>query len=83
MLRTILSSLVLLVVSLQIPLHAAEWQVGVARIDITPAKKIWLAGYASRTKPAEGTTHPLWAKALVFKDGQGNRAAIVTTDLIG
>lgn len=83
MLRTILSWLTVVIVCFQVPLHAADWQVGVARIDITPAKNIWLAGYASRKKPAEGTTHPLWAKALVFKDEQGNRAAIVTTDLIG
>lgn len=83
MLKLILSCLAILLVCFQVPLPAADWQVGVARSDITPAKKIWLAGYASRKKPAEGTTHPLWAKALVFKDGQGNRAAIVTTDLIG
>ncbi|HBL45448.1 MAG TPA: hypothetical protein DDZ90_18875 [Planctomycetaceae bacterium] len=83
MLRMILSWLAVVIVCGQVPLHASDWQVGVARIDITPAKKIWLAGYASRTKPAEGTTHPLWAKALVFKDERGNRAAIVTTDLIG
>lgn len=64
-------------------LQAGEWRVGIARVDITPAKSIWLAGYASRKEPAKGMTHPLWAKALVFEDKSGNRAVIVTTDLIG
>lgn len=64
-------------------LQAGDWRVGIARVDITPAKSIWLAGYAGRKEPATGMMHPLWAKALVFEDKGGNRAAIVTTDLIG
>lgn len=64
-------------------LLAADWKVGQSRVDITPAKNIWLAGYASRKKPAQSTQHPLWAKTLVFEDPQGQRAVIVTTDLIG
>lgn len=83
MLRTVLFCLLGLLFSDHAELEAGDWKVGMARVDITPAKKIWLGGYASRKKPAEGTTHPLWAKALVFKDSQGTRAAIVTTDLIG
>ncbi|MFK7776865.1 MAG: neutral/alkaline non-lysosomal ceramidase N-terminal domain-containing protein [Gimesia sp.] len=67
----------------QTGLQANDWRVGMARIDITPVKAGWLAGYASRKKPAEGTTHRLWAKALVFEDKTGSRAVIVTTDLIG
>lgn len=61
----------------------AEWQVGVARTDITPAQPVWMAGYAARKHPSEGTVHPLWAKALVIEDQRGQRAVIVTTDLIG
>ncbi|MCA9015078.1 MAG: neutral/alkaline non-lysosomal ceramidase N-terminal domain-containing protein [Planctomycetaceae bacterium] len=83
MLRIILFCLTALLVWVPTVLPASDWKVGMARVDITPSKKIWLGGYASRKKPAEGTTHPLWAKALVFEDKQGNRAAIVTTDLIG
>jgi len=64
-------------------LLAAEWRVGVARTDITPAQPVWMAGYAARKHPAEGTVHPLWAKALVLEDQRGERAVIVTTDLIG
>jgi len=62
---------------------AAEWRVGMARTDVTPAKLLWMAGYASRKHPAKGTLHPLWAKALVIEDRRGQRAVIVTLDLIG
>ncbi len=62
---------------------AAEWRAGLARTDITPTQPVWMAGYASRDHPAEGTIHPLWAKALVLEDEQGGRVVIVATDLIG
>ncbi len=62
---------------------AADWKVGIARIDITPEKPVWMAGYASRDHLPEGTIHRLWAKALVIEDSAGSRLAIVTTDLIG
>lgn len=83
MLKQILFSLFALLVLSPHGMQASEWRVGMARVDITPVKAGWLAGYASRNKPAEGTTHSLWAKALVFEDQGGTRAAIVTTDLIG
>lgn len=44
---------------------------------------MWMAGYASRTKPSEGTLSELHAKALALEDATGSRAVIVTTDLIG
>ena len=62
---------------------ATPWQVGIAKTDITPRGPIWLAGYAARNHPAEGTLHPLWAKAMVIQDADGGRVAILTTDLIG
>jgi hypothetical protein len=62
---------------------AAEWRVGIARTDVTPAKLLWMAGYAARKHPPERTLHALWAKALVIEDQRGQRVAIVTTDLIG
>ena len=42
-----------------------------------------MAGYASRTKPAEGKVHDLRAKALCLEDAGGKRLVLVTTDLIG
>lgn len=60
----------------------ADWKAGVATVTITPSQPIWMAGYAGRTKPSEGTLSELHAKALVVEDSAGTRAVIVTTDLI-
>lgn len=59
------------------------WRVGVARINITPELPIWLSGYAARDKPAMKVLDELWAKALVLEDANGNRAVLVTMDLVG
>ena len=74
---------VLLLLSLALPLSAATWKAGTAKADITPKKAIWMAGYGGRTKPSEGTLHPLWAKALALEDAKGNRAVIISTDTLG
>lgn len=60
-----------------------SWQAGVAKADITPKESMWLAGYASRTKPSEGSLHPLWIKALALQDGEGKRAVLITGDHLG
>lgn len=60
-----------------------SWRAGVASIVITPEQPMWLAGYASRTHPSEGTLHDLKAKALVFEDAEGKQSVLVTTDLLG
>ena len=44
---------------------------------------MWMAGYGSRNKPAEGKVMDLWAKALCLEDSAGKRLVLVTTDLIG
>lgn len=66
-------------------LAAAEpgFKAGAARVNITPAEFMWMAGYGSRTKIAEGKTHDLYAKALALEDAHGHRLVLVTTDLIG
>jgi hypothetical protein len=67
--------------------HAADqegkWKVGVAATRITPTEPVRLAGYASRTEPSQGVALDLFAKALAIQDANGNKAVIVTTDLIG
>jgi hypothetical protein len=60
-----------------------QWQFGVATARITPERPQWMAGYASRSRPAEGALHDLWAKVLVLQDRAGQRAALVTLDLVG
>jgi len=62
--------------------RAQEFQVGVGRKVITPETPIWLSGYAARNKPATKVVHDLWAKALVIESPGGERAVIVTADLI-
>lgn len=60
----------------------AVWNVGVAKVAITPAEPMWMAGYASRKQPADGTLTELYAKSLVIEDAAGTQAVIITTDLI-
>lgn len=61
----------------------AGWMAGVARVDITPEEPMWLAGYAARDHEAVGTLHPLWVKALALQDAAGNKAVLVTSDILG
>ncbi|MBE9461504.1 neutral/alkaline non-lysosomal ceramidase N-terminal domain-containing protein [Dyadobacter subterraneus] len=59
------------------------WKAGVAKVVITPAQSMWMAGFASRTGPSEGKLHDLWAKALALEDADGQRSVLVTMDLLG
>ena len=59
------------------------WNVGLAAVKITPDKPIRMAGYASRDKPSEGVDADLFAKALALEDSDGNRALLITADLLG
>jgi neutral ceramidase len=61
----------------------AAWKAGLARIDITPEQPIWMAGYAARKHPSQGVLARLHAKALLLVDGNGERALLITADLIG
>ena len=64
-------------------LAAAEYQVGVATLVITPQEPVWLAGYGNRDHPFDGVALDIKAKAMVIQDSKGRRVAIVTTDLLG
>ncbi len=59
------------------------WKAAATHARITPDTMMWMAGYASRSKPADGVTLDLYAKTLVIEDAHGERAAIITLDLIG
>ncbi|HEY5313344.1 MAG TPA: neutral/alkaline non-lysosomal ceramidase N-terminal domain-containing protein [Pirellulales bacterium] len=59
------------------------WKAGAARSNITPEKLMWMSGFGSRTKPADGKLTDLWAKALALEDGGGKRVVLVTMDLVG
>lgn len=62
---------------------SSEWLAGAASAIITPRTNMWMAGYAARKKPSDGTAQDLFAKALALKDTGGTTAIIVTMDLIG
>jgi len=62
---------------------AGSWKAGFAKTAITPDRPMWMSGYASRNKPATGTLHDLWAKAVALEDPQGNKVILITLDLVG
>ncbi|GIP34966.1 neutral/alkaline non-lysosomal ceramidase N-terminal domain-containing protein [Paenibacillus sp. J2TS4] len=61
---------------------------GTAKMDITPASPIPLAGFASRKNKGafQGISHPLYAKVLLFQsrddDGRAFSALLVSADLL-
>jgi neutral ceramidase len=59
------------------------WKTGLSREDITPATSMWMSGYAARDHGSEGTRTRLWAKGLALEDARGNRALLITLDLVG
>jgi neutral ceramidase len=63
--------------------RSVGWKAGVAKIDVTPAESMWLAGYGGRNHPSEGTETELWVKALALEDAKGKHAVLVTIDNVG
>lgn len=55
-------------------------QVGLAERDITPAKPIWLAGYAARKQPSATVDQPLKVQAVAIKSDPGQRCVLVALD---
>ena len=60
----------------------AEWKAAAAKAVITPTEPMYLAGFASREVPAEGTAMDLYAKSLTIEDAKGTRFVMVTLDLV-
>ncbi|MAG94668.1 MAG: hypothetical protein CMJ48_13115 [Planctomycetaceae bacterium] len=63
--------------------RSSSWKAGSATVKITPERALYMAGYAARKEPAEGTEQELFGKAVALDDGAGNRVVFVTLDLIG
>lgn len=59
------------------------FKVGMAREEITPQEPMWMSGYGSRDRPADGKLTELWAKAIAIQDAAGERVVLVTLDLVG
>ncbi|KPL14376.1 MAG: hypothetical protein AMS26_10990 [Bacteroides sp. SM23_62] len=64
------------------PSPTSKISAGTAKVNITPAVPIPMSGYRSRTKPFEGIHDSIYARAIVFSDGE-NKAAIVSAEIIG
>jgi neutral ceramidase len=77
-----LGGVLLVLVFLMCPL-SAQWEVGVAKSNITPTESVPLAGYSGRTRMSSKTEHPIWLKALAIRDGTGHLSVLVTSDLVG
>src|SRR5437899_1913458 len=60
---------------------AADFQAGVAVVDVTPPRNYRMSGYFNE-RLNTGTHDPLLAKAVVFRQGN-QQAALVFCDLIG
>jgi hypothetical protein len=60
-----------------------EWKVGLAEIKITPDRPVLMSGYAGRTRPFEKVAADLYARALVLQDREGQKAVLVTSDILG
>lgn len=60
-----------------------QWKVGLASAKITPDKPVFLAGFGARQrKPSDGVGLDLYVKALALEDLHGQRAVILTMDLL-
>jgi putative membrane-bound dehydrogenase-like protein len=59
------------------------YEVGVARVDVTPAYPIRLHGFGGRREESEGITQRIWAKALAIGADNQKPVVIVTLDSLG
>ncbi len=60
-----------------------DMRVGLASSKVTPEFPVRMSGYAGRQEPSNGVKHDLYVKALALEDASGNRAVLVTSDVIG
>ncbi len=59
------------------------WKAGFSRVVITPEKPMWMSGYGSRNKPADGKIHDLFVRVAGLQDAKGHRVVMVSLDLVG
>jgi hypothetical protein len=76
-------SILLLLAASLVPLGAAEFRAGAARVDITPPADAALpmSGYASRAQGFKAIHDHIYVRAIVLDDG-ATQAALVTWELI-
>jgi putative membrane-bound dehydrogenase-like protein len=62
---------------------AAAYQVGLAKIDITPQGPIRLSGFSFRQTESVGVRQHIYARAMAIRSAGGGTAVLVTVDSIG
>ncbi len=60
-----------------------NYQVGTAKIDITPDFPVRLSGYGGRRDEADSIEQRIWAKALAIRNGAESPAVLMTVDNCG
>ena len=61
---------------------SSTYEVGYAKIDVTPRPGGFLAGYAARQDPSTGVYHPLRAVATALGDGRTD-AVLISVEWLG
>src|SRR5579883_1419816 len=85
-LATVVSSVVLALVSTRTEAQDTNpqtYDVGVARLDITPSYPVRLSGFGFRRDESQGITERIWAKAIAIRDGSGKAAVLIAVDNLG
>lgn len=62
---------------------AETYQVGIAKVDITPAYPIRLNGFGFRREESEGVSQRIWAKALAIGQADEPPVVLLTVDSLG
>lgn len=61
----------------------AVYEVGVGKIDVTPAYPIRLNGFGGRRDESIGVTQRIWAKAIAIGSDEAQPAVLITLDSLG
>lgn len=61
----------------------AIYEVGAAKVDITPGYPIRLNGYGGRRDESEGIRQRIWAKAIAIGSAQQQPVVLMTVDSLG
>src|SRR5687767_10084898 len=75
----------LLALAACVPAAAQEgsgYRAGTAKVKITPAEPGYLLAF-DRHQKAEGVESELWTRALALEDAAGQRAVLVSADILG
>jgi putative membrane-bound dehydrogenase-like protein len=62
---------------------AAPFQVGVAKVDLTPQRPLRLSGYSNRNRPYEAVDEPIFVRTLALRDPSGELTVWSSVELLG